>query len=480
MRAYQKSRASLLAATLTVVGLPASADELLVLPFRCTVVDGQPSLTPSLDEGHRIIGSREQRTFRTCSEMNPALCLQWSVHRFDLDCGGTRVPWASVVASAQASRAWLDRGRLHVRVPQRWNMAPDDLCAGGPDHGDRWRFGRLGRYCAERRALAAPPSVEMPAGFAPMLGIDAIFVAAPPLPSGMPQRLAPPPLPSSPPATIVPPPKVSRAEPASPPEARNPPPRETPLSKPPASPPEAQPTPAPAHPPAASNTPVIPKIINRPEPTPVEAAPPAPPVTTLPTTSPQNVDTPAARPTYFKPDTATTRVSNTENSVPVTLVTVVSSPLTALAAVACTFILAVVAFALMRRREQAYPGAMPRDIASISLDGARQDRQLVPERQTPGRSIPQPPTSTAQARNTSSPVHWGDQIPATRADALQMLGMGVTPDASLAAIKKIVDGLRQTWHPDLASDPSEKGIREQRLKQINAAWEILANKRALA
>src|SRR4029453_13023183 len=184
MRAYQKSRPSLLAAaTLVVVGLPASADELLVLPFRCTVVGGQPSLTPSLDEGHRIIGPREQRTFRSCSEMNPALCLQWPVHRFDLDCGGTRVPWTSVVASAQASRAWVEKGRLPGRVPQRGNMAPDDPCAGGPDDGDRWRFGRLGRYCAERRAVAPPSSVEMPAGFAPMLGIDAIFVAAPPLPA---------------------------------------------------------------------------------------------------------------------------------------------------------------------------------------------------------------------------------------------------------------------------------------------------------
>ena len=58
--------------------------------------------------------------------------------------------------------------------------------------------------------------------------------------------------------------------------------------------------------------------------------------------------------------------------------------------------------------------------------------------------------------------------------------MGVTPDASLAAIKKIVDGLRQTWHPDLGRDPSERGLREQRLKQINAAWEILAGKRVQA
>ena len=413
--------------------------------------------------------------------MNPALCLQWPVHRFDLDCGGTRVPWASVVASAQASRAWLENGRLHVRVPQRWNMAPDDPCAGGPEYGDRWRFGRLGRYCAERRAQAPPSSVEIPPGFAPMLGIDAIFVAAPPSPGGLPRRLGPPPSPSSLPATVPPAPEVSRAEPATPPEAQNPSPREKPSSKAPASGSDAQPTPAPPDPPAASNTPVLPRIINRPDPTPVEAAPPAPPVSMLPKTSPSDFDTPAAPPAYFKPDTSTTPVSNAENSVPVTLVTVVSSPLAAFAAVASTIILAAMAFALMRRREQAYPGGTPREFASISLDGTRQSRQLVPERRVLGGSIPQPAASVSQTGIPPSvgPT-WSDTVPSSRADALQVLGMGVTPDASLAAIKKIVDGLRQTWHPDLARDPSERGIREQRLKQINAAWEILANRRAQA
>jgi hypothetical protein len=489
MRVYQKSRASLLAvATLAVVGLPASADELLVLPFRCTVVGGQTVLTPSPDQGHRIVGPREQRTFRSCSQMNPALCLQWPVHRFDLDCGGARVSWASVVASAQASRAWLDNGRLHVRVPQRWSMAADDPCAGGPDYGDRWRFGRLGRYCAERRALAPPSSVEMPAGFAPMLGIDAIFVAATPSPGGTPQRLGPAPPPSSAPAAIPPPPKIARAEPALPPEVRDPSPREKPSSKAPASGPDPQRPPAlahppvPAQPPATSNAPVIPKIINRPDPTPAEIVPMAPPPAVLPKTTPSNLDTPAAPPAYLEPDKTTTPVASTENSVPVTLVTVLSTPATAIAAMASTIILAIAAFALMRGREKANPGGMPRDIASISLDGSRQDRQLVVQQRALARGIPQLPAGAAQPETPLSAVYpaWGDTIPSTRADALQVLGMGVTPDVSLAAIKKIVDGLRQTWHPDLGRDPSERGLREQRLKQINAAWEILAGKRVQA
>ena len=73
---------------------------------------------------------------------------------------------------------------------------------------------------------------------------------------------------------------------------------------------------------------------------------------------------------------------------------------------------------------------------------------------------------------------WNEEVPRTRSDALQVLGMGVTADANLAAIKKIVDGLRQTWHPDLARDPSERELREKRMKQINVAWDILAAKPA--
>jgi curved DNA-binding protein CbpA len=76
------------------------------------------------------------------------------------------------------------------------------------------------------------------------------------------------------------------------------------------------------------------------------------------------------------------------------------------------------------------------------------------------------------------PSNWGDRIPHTREEALQVLGVAVAPDANLAAIKKIVDGLRASWHPDLASGGPDRRLRELRMKQINAAWEIIAGKRA--
>jgi DnaJ-class molecular chaperone len=51
--------------------------------------------------------------------------------------------------------------------------------------------------------------------------------------------------------------------------------------------------------------------------------------------------------------------------------------------------------------------------------------------------------------------------------------MGIAADAGPAAIKKIVDGLRLSWHPDYAVDQADRDARELRLKQINAAWQIL-------
>jgi DnaJ-class molecular chaperone len=56
--------------------------------------------------------------------------------------------------------------------------------------------------------------------------------------------------------------------------------------------------------------------------------------------------------------------------------------------------------------------------------------------------------------------------------------MGVAASANMAALKKIVDGLRLSWHPDLARDEADRQLRELRLKQINAAWEIIQGKRA--
>jgi hypothetical protein len=72
----------------------------------------------------------------------------------------------------------------------------------------------------------------------------------------------------------------------------------------------------------------------------------------------------------------------------------------------------------------------------------------------------------------------GHPVPTTRDEALAVLG--VNAEASEKVIKKIVDAMRQTWHPDHARNDLDRRAREERMKQINIAWDILRPKRQAA
>ena len=548
-------------ACLALTSAAARADDLLVMPYACSVVDGQPILSRARDEGHRVLGRREQRNFTACSPVNPDMCRQWTVYRFDLDCDGARVPWLSVVAAAargqRYERVWIEEGRLRLDMGPRWGMSPDDPCARASAYDDRWRAGRLNRYCADRRTLESSSSiVDMPPGFAPMLGIDGIFVAggapsvasapwaappagvsppsfkgtraetsqpSPPEPAAKSARVeSPPPAPPEPAAKSAraesPPPPPALPEPAakgariagSPPAPAEPsksatgqeaapsarPPVPLPEAKQvkqaeakPAPPPPAQ-SPAPA---AVPGGPVIPKIINRPAPATDEASPQPPPVTTVPKAAatpeagPKLAAIPPPRPKEaVAQDSAPQKAAvRKDEDAPVTLFSAVRSPATGAAiAVGGLAVLLLAAFALTRRRERARIAGTPRrDIATVSLDGRTGSAPVASAARKSDQDVwtqdQRPPSQPTPAEKPSMPSNWGDRIPRTRDEALQVLGMGVTPDANIAAIKKIVDGLRASWHPDHASGDVDRQMRELRLKQINAAWEIIAGKRAV-
>ncbi len=58
--------------------------------------------------------------------------------------------------------------------------------------------------------------------------------------------------------------------------------------------------------------------------------------------------------------------------------------------------------------------------------------------------------------------------------------LGINADAEPAVTKKLVDALRMSWHPDYARDETDRQKREDRIKQINAAWDLIKEQRKAA
>jgi hypothetical protein len=68
------------------------------------------------------------------------------------------------------------------------------------------------------------------------------------------------------------------------------------------------------------------------------------------------------------------------------------------------------------------------------------------------------------------------RIPKTRDEACFILG--ASREADPETLMRLVKALRQCWHPDLAQTEQDRRHREARLKQINAAHDLIAGKRA--
>lgn len=80
----------------------------------------------------------------------------------------------------------------------------------------------------------------------------------------------------------------------------------------------------------------------------------------------------------------------------------------------------------------------------------------------------------ANARTTGVSGAASGHMPRNRAEAFELLGLNAS--VSDATIKKCVDALRMSWHPDLAHDAADLALREERIKQINAAMDLISRK----
>lgn len=562
-RAGQRALQSLIKSALAI-GLCASltgasnAADQVVMPYRCEAAGPGITLTPSPLRPYEIAGRHEQDIVTACAPDNPNRCRTWRLHRFEIDCGGVRVPWIDVVAAANAQSngpAKVRNGRLYVRMDPWWARQRPPVWAGRPrlrefDDGDP----RPGSFGGPSQSHA--PSVEMPLGFAPVVGMTAHFSAGSPAAQGSDrdvgaiaesaqgtgtsegnwdykkpaERMA-----GAPPAPVEklrPVPETPAKPAAAPATAPASPPAQSKTStRDPGhtfAPKTAEVTPADAKPTAAienlpdtkSDTGKAPdKNVAQAAPAPAAAgasapaSPASPVIATVPETpptinsvAPLILNRPGAETaaitsaTSSSGDQSGTQAAGADQTIPATLESAPATPATTsvaswpvISGLGALFMISAGMAYVIRRR--AVPTANAnRDFSAVSLDGTR-SRELVPA------SLVQPPvlsptgpqepafaSTLAQALSAKAPPlpetfivgasvepEW---LPVSREEALHVLGAG--PDASDVVLKKIVDGLRMSWHPDHAKSDEDLRLRSERMTQINVAWDILSSRQAPA
>jgi hypothetical protein len=446
----------------------ANANEQIVLPFDCSVAGGRVQMRPASDQAYRIYGARRQEQYRACSEQNPDRCRSFLVHSFTMACGRDRVAWPDVyaaIAKVTDGRAFYNAdGRLYYRMGPREPRASYPF----PD--------------ARRPATGI---VEMPDGFAPMAGVDAIFTPldprvaeldeAPPSDARAYRDVPPVEKPSFAPAMTpksaekqkpVDAPKIAEAQKlVEPPKSEvvlePKPPQPEPLET--ASTDSAQPAPAeasrsdtkPQAPDAAA--PVTSTILNNPVAKGVETA-----------SKTETVVAAAEMASSPRPAASADQPARVEGW------NATGGPGPSIPPIAFAILIAAatltILFVILKRQAGVPMAAGPLRVPIEHTLPGLDPPSASPTGQTMTvREAPEPPALSNTAATSTG-------MPQTRQAALTLLGLST--GATDAAIRKVVEALRQSWHPDLASDDADRAAREERIKAINVASDILLRKTA--
>ena len=438
----------------------AEAQEQIVLPYDCDVVGGRVQVRPSGDQAYRIYGTRRQEQYRACSEQNPDRCRSFLVHRFTMACGRERAEWPDVyaaIARITDGRAFYNNdGRLYYRMGPR-------------EPRDSYPFPE------PRRATGL---VEMPDGYAPIAGVDAIFTPLDPrvaeledgggrtaaqARSGPKPSFAPALAPNSdqkPNASDnVTPAGVKAgdgqsAEVRLEPKPPNTPAVEIPLETSSTSPPPA----TPAKPDAVdgkSVAPAVPTILNNPAAKELASA--------------SRTETVVAAAEVAPPPSPATVEGPRGEGWSATGGSGISVPPLAFAILIAAATLATL-LVILKRQAAAPLAAGPLRVPVEPVLPGLEPRLSSPAGQA--LTVREQPSAPAVSKSAAS----AHGMPGSREEALALLGLSA--GATDAVIRKVIEALRQSWHPDLATDEADRAMREERIKAINVAAGLLLRKSA--
>ncbi|MEW5964483.1 MAG: DnaJ domain-containing protein [Pseudomonadota bacterium] len=472
--------ALLAAAAGAPLGRPAAALERLVMPFNCGIENGRLVVEPSSERTYLVLGRRAEQPFTACDGTAPARCRTLMLHRFDLACQGGRVPWVEVAAqlgSWPTQRAWLDKGRLNITLARRG--AATTACSGpservlalvGPSH----LLPPSKRGCVPEQVDAKP--LSLPVGFAPIGELGARLVLA------------------------------GGAE-------------------------AVQATPAKAVLPSAFTGPR--SLTER-----VVVSEALPPLETASLARPGDATVVAAHwpTTVIRGDAEPTGTGLVATLLTLSLLVsaagglawsrgLVPAHLQRLSLSPLGLLRERIAGAALRMRAQraasgaadasvdnaaeaveALLGQCETAVGRLTVAGALQDvlrQEIAALRNRLGairaaasdgeeggkragalframiREIERiRRIAEGAARSLGPAARDGAALPRTESEAYEVLG--VNPNVAESVLKKVVDALRMCWHPDLAGDEPDRLAREERIKQINVAWELIKGKRSAA
>ena len=449
----------------------AAAKERLHMPFECTASSKKLSVRPGATTAYDVVGPRTDQPVTACHR-DSDICTTLMVHRFEILCGSTRVPWMYVAHAASthlAGRRWIERGRMGIIRPAKTGGATE-----------RWM---------------------LPAGYAPLGEVGAR------LESGVP--------PSNPDA--LPAAAAAKDDPAIASEEKPAPGMSPPAAAAVAQPkltPQTPPQPVPAPPVSAPATPPTPgKVLEA-----VDLSEAAPAVMLEPSSSGlayiwlaalgllavlaivarrENILTFSSQTEGLRSQVKAgveslrerlLRVQEGFSEPPGLSGPEVQDPALANAAWQAAALLDQIEQAVAELdRSTPLRDVLQDELDSIhqrlvatraaALDGgsaekaASQFRALIRELERVRRIANSAATSFANPR-------LGSAAPQTKSEAYALLG--VNSDVSDSIVKKIVDALRITWHPDHAKNEQDRLVREDRIKQINIAWDIISDKRHAA
>jgi hypothetical protein len=167
-------------------------------------------------------------------------------------------------------------------------------------------------------------------------------------------------------------------------------------------------------------------------------------------------------------------VETGRQTMPVSLATMAASA-------AVLALAAFAAFGFWRwNRADAVP-AQPtdRDLASVSFgNGPAGDVRKEPQLGLKGATPAERKVAARVEAAKREAGHTDEELPVPTTYEQALAALGVRADATVDAVKKIVDGLRRTCHPDHATSEADRLYREHRLRQVNVAWDLVSGKRA--